>query len=128
MISMINGIRKTALWKIAPKKITPQKFPTRKFPPENCPLWIFPPMKAPPLWKLSPRNMPLIKITPHEFLSPLINHTNERKSKITKFFCLKEICATQHPYQNNQGPLWYTDDLTENTGLLYRMKKIQKSN
>ena len=30
-------------------------------------------------------------------------------------FCLEESCATQHPYENSQGPLWYTDDFTENT-------------
>ena len=42
----------------------------------------------------------------------------------------EESRAIQYPYQNNQGPLWYPDDLTEDTGLryfLYRMKKIQKS-
>ena len=46
-------------------------------------------------------------------------------------FCLEESCAVQHPCQKNQGPLWYTDDLTENTGLryfFYKMKKKQKSN
>ena len=108
--------------KIALQKITPD---------ENTPLWILPTMKIPPneyypLWKLPPG-----KITPNEISSPIINHTNERKNKITKFFYLEGSCAIQHPYQNNQGLLWYTDDLTENTGLryfLYRMKKIQKSN
>ena len=84
------------------------------------------------LRKLPPWNLPSGKITPNKILSPLINHTNERKSKIIKFFSLEESCAIQHPYQNNQGPHWYTDDLTENSGLryffLYRMKKIQKSN
>ena len=46
-------------------------------------------------------------------------------------FCLEESYAIQHPYQNNQGSLRYTADLTKNTRLrdfLYRMKKIQKSN
>ena len=45
-------------------------------------------------------------------------------------FCLEETCATQHPYQNNQGPFRYTDDLTGNTELryfLYRMKKKSKN-
>ena len=54
----------------------------------------------------------------------------KEKTKL-KIFCLEESCAMQHPHQNSQGPLWYTDDLTENTGIryfLYRMKKIQKSN
>ena len=53
------------------------------------------------------------------------------KSKNTNFFCLEESCATQQPYQNNQGTLWWSDDLTENPGLryfLYRMKKIRKPN
>ena len=53
------------------------------------------------------------------------------KSKNTNFFCLEESCATQQPYQNNQGTLWWSDDLTENPGLryfLYSMKKIRKPN
>ena len=48
-----------------------------------------------------------------------------------KIFCLEGSCAIQHPYQNNQGLLSYTDDLTENTELryfLYRTKNTQKSN
>ena len=52
-----------------------------------------------------------------------------KKKQNYKSFCLEESCAIQYPYQNNQGPLWYTDDLTENTGLryfLYRMKKNPK--
>ena len=105
------GFRKIApyeyshLWELPPVKITPQNFSPEKIPPPG-------------------------KITPNEIPSPLINHTNERKNKII-IFCLEKSCAIQHPYQNNQGPLWYTDDLTENTGLryfLYRMKKIKKSN
>ena len=81
-------------------------------PQENCPLW----------------KSPHGEITPNEIPSPFINHTNERKNKITKFFA---SCAIQHPYQKNQGRLWYKDDFTENTALrffLYRVKKIQKSN
>ena len=42
------------------------------------------------LRKLPPWNLPSGKITPNEILSPLINHTNERKSKIIKFFPLKK--------------------------------------
>ena len=51
-----------------------------------------------------------------------------KKKQNYKIFCLEESCAIQHPYQNNQRPLWYTDDFTENTALryfLYRVKKIQ---
>ena len=54
----------------------------------------------------------------------------KKKKQNSKIFCLEESRAIQCPYQNNQGPFWYTNDLTENTGLryfLYRMKKIQKS-
>ena len=73
-----------------------------KLPPKNCPLWKYPPMKAPPcenyppeffpwencpLWKLPPPG----KIIPNEIPSPPINHTNERKNKITKFFALKKM-------------------------------------
>ena len=43
-------------------------------PQENCPLWKFTPGK----------------VTPNEIPSPLINHTNERKNKITKVFALKK--------------------------------------
>ena len=34
--------------------------------------------------------LPPEKITPNEIPSPFINHTNERKNKITKFFALKK--------------------------------------
>ena len=105
-----------------------RRLPRITVPRENCPLWVLPPMKSPPV-KITPRNflprkLPPMKIPPHKVPSPLINHTNERKNKITKFFALKKA-------KNNQGPLWHTDDLTEITGLwyfLYRMKKIRKSN
>ena len=51
-------------------KITPQNFPPKKIVPcENSPLW---------------------KITPYEIPSTLINHTNERRNKITKFFALRK--------------------------------------
>ena len=48
------------------------------------------PYESSSLWKLPPWNLPSGKITPNEIPSPLINHTNERKSKITKFFPLKK--------------------------------------
>ena len=85
-------------------KITPQNFYPRKIAPwENYPQW-----------------NPL----------PTYKSYKWKKKQNYKIFCLEESCATQYPYQNNQGPLSYTNDLTENTGLryfLYRMKKIQKS-
>ena len=92
------------LWKL-PLRIPP--------PQENCPLWKFPPLENYPLWN------PL----------PTYKSYKWKKKQNYKIFCLEESCAIQHPYENNQGPLWYTDDLTENTGFryfLYRIKKIQK--
>ena len=80
--------------------------PLENRPPENCPLWKYPSMNIPPyesspLRKLPPRNFPREncplgkfsppgKITPNRIPSPLINHTNERKNKITKFYALKK--------------------------------------
>ena len=93
------------LWKL-PLRIPP--------PQENCPLWKFPPLENYPLWN------PL----------PTYKSYKWKKKQNYKIFCLEESCAIQHLYENNQGPLWYTDDLTENTGLryfLYRKKKIKKS-
>ena len=60
-----------------------------KLPPRK-----YPPMKAPPV-KITPQNFSPEKIAPWEnypnrIPSPLINHTNERKNKITKFFALKK--------------------------------------
>ena len=60
-----------------------------------------PPMKALP-GNLAPRKLPPGKITPNEILSPLINHANERKNKVTKFFALKK--AVQYNIFINQGP------------------------
>ena len=84
---IILGIRK-----IPPQKIT--------YPPENCSLWKYPLMNIPfyessPLLKLRPRNLSLRKlppgkINPNESPSPLINHINERKNKISKCFALKK--------------------------------------
>ena len=86
-----------------------ENYPQENFPPEKWllrkyPLWVFHTMKAPPCenyhpeictrencpqWKFSPE-----KIIPHKIPSPLINHTNERKIKTTKFFTLQK--AVQH--------------------------------
>ena len=57
-------------------KVPPcENFAPEIFPRENRPLGKFPPPG---------------KITLNEIPSPLINHTNERKNKITKFFALKK--------------------------------------
>ena len=121
-----NGIRK-----IAPQKIALQKIDSYENTPyEYSSLWKLPPVKITPR-KFSPEKMPPGKITPNEIPSLLINHANEKNQQNYKIFCLEESCAIQHPYENNQGPLWYTNDLTENTGFryfLYWMKKIQISN
>ena len=90
-----RGIRKIAPQKITVQKIAHEKIESRKIAPyENTPLWIFPPMKAPPC-EITPQKFALEKIAPyenlpHEIFSPLINHTNERKNKITKVFALKK--------------------------------------
>ena len=83
---------KYGMRKIAPQKTTPQKIAHEKIAPQkygpygNPPQWMFPTIKAPP-----------VKIIPQKFArnyenpsSPLINHTNKRKSKITKFFAFKK--------------------------------------
>ena len=83
-----------------------ENFPRENYPPfqENClpescpllkyPLWIFLPMNAPPV-KITPQKFdPLRKLPPIKIFSPLRNHTNERKKKITKFFASKK--AVQH--------------------------------
>ena len=111
---------KTFLWKV--KKSEHQ---------ENCPppppQIIFPQKIAPyeysPLWKLpsvkiTPRKLPPGKITPNEIPSPLINHINERKNKITKIFSLKKAVQYNILTSLHTGPRYF----------LYRMKKIQKSN
>ena len=75
-------------------KLPPRKLPPppkkKKLPPENCPLWKLAPMKITPR-NLSSRKFHPGKITPNEIPSPLINHTNERNNKITKFFALKKV-------------------------------------
>ena len=93
----------------------PQPLSHQKFAPEK----IDPYEKSPPEKITSIAWNPLPTYKSHKW----------KKKQNYKFFCLEESCAIQHPYQNNQGPLWYTDDLTENTGLryfLYRMKKNPK--
>ena len=87
-----------------------------------CGMWIVKMgvRKCSPLWKLPLRNLPPRKfhpgkISPNEIPSPLVNHINERKNKITKFLAWRKLCNTTSLH----------------TGLryfLYRMKKIQKSN
>ena len=97
---------------------------------ENCPLWKLPPVK------ITPQNFFPEKIPPWEnYLQsnplPTYRSYKWKKKQNNKIFCLEESCAIQHLYQNNQCPLWYTDNFTENAGLryfLYRVKKIQKSN
>ena len=86
------GIRKIVPQKIAPP---PRKLAAKKLPPIKIPPMNIPPKKAPPLRKLSlrnfaPRKLPTGKISPNEIPSPLINHRNERKNKITKLFILKK--------------------------------------
>ena len=72
-----------------PRKLTPRKSsPTKISSYEYSPLWML------PLWKLPPRNLPAWENYPHEFPSPFRNHTNERKTKITKTFASKK--AVQH--------------------------------
>ena len=86
-----------------------------KLPPpltENYSLWKL------PLWKLPPEFFPQ-KIAPLENPLPTYKSYKWKKKQNYNFFWLEESCAKQHPYQNNQFPLWYTDDLTENTGLRY---------
>ena len=93
---------------------------------ENCPLWKYPPVK------ITPQNFSPEKIAPwanYPQSNPLPTNKSYqwKKKQNCKIFCLEESCAIQHPYQNNQGPLWYTDDLTENTGLRYFLYKMKKS-
>ena len=77
-------------------KQPPRKLPTRKLLPRNMAPMKIPPNECSLLLKLTPA-----KITPQKFArnyenrsSPLINHTNRKKYKITKFFALKK--AVQH--------------------------------
>ena len=80
-------------------------------------------MKAPSM-KITLQNFSPEKITPWEnypqsnLLSTYKAYKWKKKQNY-KIFCLEESCAIQHPYQNNQRPLWYTDDFTKNTGLTF---------
>ena len=56
---------------------------------ESSPLWKLPP-RIFPTRKLSPVKIPPWENYPNEIPSPLINHTNGRKNKITNFFGLKK--------------------------------------
>ena len=107
-------------------KLSLRKLPSRTLPPMKilrmniAPYESSPPVKITP-WENYPQWNPL----------PTYKSYKWKKKRSYKIFCLEESCAIQHPYQNNQGPLWYTDNLTENTGLryfLYRLKKVQKFN
>ena len=94
---------------------------------ENCPPRNLLPRKMPPV-KIHPL---LGKLLPMKSLPTYKSYRWWKKKQNYKFFWLEESCAIQHHYQNSQGPLWYKDDLTENTGLryfLYRLKKVQKFN
>ena len=129
-----NGIRKIAPRKIVPKKITP---PQENWPPESRPLLKYPPMNIPlyecsPCENYPPEICPLEKITPMNSPPHLEIIQMKEKPKLQKLLLRRKLCNTKAlgKHQNNQGLLWYSDDLTENTGLryfLYKMKKIQKS-
>ena len=113
----------------------PRKLPSENWPRENYPLWIFPYESSPcenyPPEICSPENCTLWKSPPLRKLPPLAPTHTYKSYQNYKIFGLEESCATQHPYQNNQGPLWYSDDRAENTGIryfLYRIKKVQKLN
>ena len=97
---------------------------------ENRPLWKLPPCENCPPEFFYRENFSLGKLSPMKSL-PAYTSYKWKKKQHYKNFCLEESCAIQHPYENNQRPLWYTDDFTENSALgyfLYRVKKIKKSN
>ena len=116
------------------KKICLQRV-SGKFPPENCSLWKYPPppMNIPPyesspLWKLLLRKLSTGKIPTWENYpqwNPLPAYKSYKWKEKQNFLPWKS-CAIQHPYHNNQGSLWYTDDPTENTGLLLQNEKNPK--
>ena len=82
--------------KLPPRKLRPRKLPPRKLPPMKLPPMNICPYDSSPLGKLPPRIFPPRKLPPvkiplppgkiilNEIPSPLVNHTNERKNKITK--------------------------------------------
>ena len=110
-----------------------ENWPLENCPRENCPQKI-PPYENTPVESSSCENYPpeicvrenssLLKFLLWENYppwNPLPTYKSYKwkKKQNYNFFWLEESCAKQHPYQNNQFPLWYTDDLTENTGLRY---------
>ena len=115
-------------WILVLGKLPP---PYEYSPYESSPLWKLPP--PPSHQEFTPEKIdPYEKSPPEKITSiawnPLPTYKSHKwkKKQNYKISCLQESCATQYPYQNNQGFRWYTDDLTENTGLryfLYRMKK-----
>ena len=83
----------------------PENYPRppkkKKLPPENCPLWIFPPMKARP-YENYPQKFVPEKISPWENYpqwNPLPTYKSYKwkKQQNCKVFCLEESCAIQHP-------------------------------
>ena len=132
MRKMVSG--KLPLGKLSPRKLPP---PQENWPPESCPLLKYPPMNIPlyecsPCENYPPEICPLEKITPMNSPPHLEIIQMKEKPKLQKLLLRRKLCNTKAlgKHQNNQGLLWYSDDLTENTGLryfLYKMKKIQKS-
>ena len=94
MRKMVSG--KLPLGKLSPRKLPPppRKLTPRKSSPTKISSYEYSPLWMLPLWKLPPRNLPAWENYPHEFPSPFRNHTNERKTKITKTFASKK--AVQH--------------------------------
>ena len=134
---MVSG--KVPLRKLRPRNLSPRKLPPQKIAPyENSP-YEYSPMKVSPCEnypekfapkKIAPCENPDWENYPQWNPIPTYKTYKWKKKQNYKIFC-QESSAIQHPYQNNQGPFWYTNDLTGNTGLryfLYRMKKFQKSN
>ena len=126
-----NGIRKIAPRKIVPKKITPLQ---ENWPPESFPLLKYPPMNIPlyecsPCENYPPEICPLEKITPMNSPPHLEIIQMKEKPKLQKLLLRRKLCNTKAlgKHQNNQGLLWYSDDLTENTGLRYFLYKMKKS-
>ena len=80
-----------------PENCPPEKSPSphenNPSPYERSPLWKLPPEICPrenwPLEKLPPG-----KIIPNEIPSPLINHTNERKTKLQNFLPWRKLRNT----------------------------------
>ena len=134
---LLNGYQENCPSENCSPEICPREYCLRPPPSENCPQWrnLPPCMNSPPYESSPCENYPpprLLKkfapekIGPYEN-SPLNKLYKWKKRQIYKIFWLEESCATQHPYRNNQGPLWYTNDLTENTGLRYFLHRMKKN-